>query len=180
MVITFKDLSDIHISELWNHGSNVDGWPEPFTTITDLQQYIQIGNLPDTFVNGSVKGIWLGNSLTGFVTLHEIEPGFTDNDSNIYEGGTYLLQRFRGIGLNEPVKRHLVETTFQAYNASWCLFCIPCDNRRAIFAMDKLPLPFERITITDTHHSLYRYLKWKSWKVGKEFILYAISRYKYT
>jgi RimJ/RimL family protein N-acetyltransferase len=180
MVIEFRDLSKRHISSLWRQGANSDGWPKEFATFSHLEQYIQTGNLSAVLSRGQVKGIWLNGSLTGFATLHEIEQGFTGQDTGTFEGGTYLLPAFRGIGMNESIKRHLVSAAFHTYNATWCIFCIPVENQRAIRAMDKLPLTFLQITMADTHHSLFRYLKWKSWKTGKRFILYAIMNKKYT
>ena len=173
--VKFEDLSEKDVLQLWEKGARTPGWPIEFSSLGNFQQYVFTNNFVLVFKNGFIKGIWVNDLLAGFTSLHEVGQEFFEDGISVFEGGTFLLQSFRGFGLNETIKRYLLTSAFRIYNSTWCLFCIPVENKQAIRAIEKINIPFERISNLDKHHPLYRYLKWKIWKIGKEFIFYGIE-----
>ncbi len=172
--LQFEDLVLDDVTKLWCTGASEKGWPEELTLLESFQKYVTSGTVANQWGQGQMKGIFSNGNIIGFSNLHKSESGLFSERTPVVEGGTYLLPNERGKGWNRHIKDYLVKTAFDKFACTWCVFCIPENNGRAISAMDKLLLPFERVTLQHTRHPLYKYLKWKTWKQNKPFILYGI------
>ncbi len=177
--VLFEDLAKADLTRLWAMGAQKEGWPEEFSTIDIFFEYAAAGLLSTIQESGQIKGVWFNGTLSGFVSLHQVGCGIFNSDMPVFEGGTYLLPSVRSHGLNKYIKEYLIKTSFETFGGAWCIFCIPIQNARAIRAMEKLQPLLERVTLQDTNHPLYRYVKWKSWQAQLTFVLFGISRKDY-
>ncbi|WP_067932277.1 hypothetical protein [Alicyclobacillus kakegawensis] len=178
METVFRPFETMDARRLWEAANEDPDWPVRPRTRSAFFRLVEGLQSACTLGEACLEALEVDGRLAGFCVLQPVPAphlGTLAEEGTVVEGGTYLASWARGLGLNAQVKGRLLAAAWEQFAAAWCVFLVPCDNRRALAAFARLPWPHLMETAPDNGR-FAPLLRRREWEEGRPLAAVAFSR----
>ncbi|WP_157066945.1 GNAT family N-acetyltransferase [Alicyclobacillus shizuokensis] len=174
----FRPLETEDTEHLWEAAAKDADWPVRPRTRGAFFRLVEGLQSASTLGEACLEAVEVDGRLAGFCVLQPVPMshlGPLAEEGTVVEGGTYLTPWARGRGLNAQIKERLLAAAWVRFAAAWCVFLVPCDNRRALAAFARLPWPHQVESARDNGR-FAALLRRREWEEGHPLAAVAFSR----